>query len=67
MKVLRTPDKYFKNIKDYPFKPIYTNINTQTQTQTHTQTHAGNCKVWLMGKQLTGGHLPETNQTGPWN
>ena len=28
MKVLRTPDKYFANIKDYPFDPIYTNIQT---------------------------------------
>jgi len=28
MKVLRTPDKYFENIKDYPFAPIYTNIQT---------------------------------------
>jgi len=32
MKVLRTPDKYFKNIKDYPFKPIYTNINSDDGT-----------------------------------
>jgi len=29
MKILRTPDKYFKNIKGYPFDPIYTNINTE--------------------------------------
>ncbi len=33
MKVLRTPDKYFKNIKDYPFKPIYTNINSDDGTE----------------------------------
>ena len=26
MKILRTPDKYFKDIEDYPFDPIYTNI-----------------------------------------
>ena len=29
MKILRTPDKYFKNIKGYPFDPIYTNINAE--------------------------------------
>ena len=33
MKVLRTPDKYFKNIMDYPFKPIYTNINSDDGTE----------------------------------
>ena len=33
MKILRTPDKYFKNIKDYPFKPIYTNINSDDGTE----------------------------------
>ena len=33
MKVLRTPDKYFKNIKDYPFKPTYTNINSDDGTE----------------------------------
>ena len=27
MKVLRTPDKYFKNIRNYPFEPIYTEIS----------------------------------------
>ena len=32
MKVLRTPDKYFANIKDYPFDPIYTNIHTSDGT-----------------------------------
>ena len=32
MKVLRTPDKYFANIKDYPFDPIYTNIQTADGT-----------------------------------
>jgi haloalkane dehalogenase len=32
MKVLRTPDKYFENIKDYPFDPIYTNIQTKDGT-----------------------------------
>ena len=32
MKVLRTPDKYFENIKDYPFAPIYTNIQTADGT-----------------------------------
>jgi len=29
MKILRTPDKYFKNIKEYAFKPIYTNITAK--------------------------------------
>ena len=29
MKVLRTPDKYFRNIKGYPFDPLYTNIFAQ--------------------------------------
>ena len=29
MKVLRTPDKYFKRIKGYPFEPLYTNIETK--------------------------------------
>lgn len=33
MKVLRTPDKYFNNIKDYPYEPIYTNINSQDGTE----------------------------------
>ena len=37
MKILRTPDKYFKNIKDYPFSPIYTNIyaNDGTEIRIH--------------------------------
>ena len=33
MKILRTPDKYFKDIKGYPFKPIYTNINSDDGTE----------------------------------
>ena len=28
MKILRTPDKYFANLKDYPFEPNYTSIKT---------------------------------------
>ena len=28
MKILRTPDSQFSNLKDYPYKPIYTNIQT---------------------------------------
>ena len=32
MNVLRTPDKCFKNIKDYPFNPVYTNIETKDGT-----------------------------------
>jgi len=33
MKVLRTPDKYFNKIKNYPFKPIYTNIYSEDGTE----------------------------------
>jgi len=33
MKVLRTPDKYFNKIKNYPFKPIYTNIFAEDGTE----------------------------------
>ncbi len=33
MKILRTPDKYFINIKDYPFNPIYTDIFTDDGTK----------------------------------
>ena len=33
MKVLRTPDKYFAHIKDYPFEPIYTSIKTKDGTK----------------------------------
>ena len=33
MKVLRTPDKYFEKIKDYPFSPVYTNISAQDGTE----------------------------------
>lgn len=29
MKILRTPDSRFENLDDYPFKPNYTNIQTQ--------------------------------------
>ena len=32
MKVLRTHDKYFESIKDYPFEPVYTNIETKDGT-----------------------------------
>jgi haloalkane dehalogenase len=32
MKVLRTPDKYFESIKDYPFEPVYTDIETKDRT-----------------------------------
>ena len=32
MKVLRTPDECFKGIKDYPFDPVYTNIETKDDT-----------------------------------
>jgi haloalkane dehalogenase len=33
VKVLRTPNKYFKNIKDYPFEPVYTSIQTKDGTE----------------------------------
>ena len=33
MKVLRTPDKCFEKIKDYPFSPVYTNISAQDGTE----------------------------------
>ena len=33
MKILRTPDKYFANIKGYPFDPIYTDIFTDDGTE----------------------------------
>ena len=32
MKVLRTPDNNFSDIKGYPFKPIYTNITSEDGT-----------------------------------
>jgi len=33
MKVLRTPDKCFEKIKDYPFSPVYTNIFAKDGTE----------------------------------
>ena len=33
MKVLRTPDKCFEKIKDYPFSPIYTDIFAEDGTE----------------------------------
>ena len=33
MKVLRTPDSCFDKLKDYPYKPIYTNIKTADGTK----------------------------------
>ncbi len=33
MKILRTPERYFSGIKDYPFKPHYTNIETSDGSQ----------------------------------
>ena len=33
MKVLRTPDKYFTNIKGYPFDPIYTDVFADDGTE----------------------------------
>jgi len=30
MKILRTPDRRFANLKDYPFEPHYTVIKTMT-------------------------------------
>ena len=28
MDIIRTPDKFFDNLKDYPFEPCYTTIKT---------------------------------------
>ena len=33
MEILRTPDRYFENLKDYPFDPIYTNISAADGTE----------------------------------
>jgi len=33
MRVLRTPDRCFEGIEDYPFEPVYTNITTADGTQ----------------------------------
>ena len=33
MEILRTPDKYFENLKDYPFNPQYTNISAADGTE----------------------------------
>ena len=33
MEILRTPDKYFENLKDYPFNPQYTNIRAADGTE----------------------------------
>ena len=33
MKILRTPDSCFDKLKDYPYKPIYTNIKTADGTK----------------------------------
>ena len=32
MQVLRTPDKCFEGIKDYPYKPVYTEIISSNGT-----------------------------------
>ena len=32
MKILRTPDSAFENLKDYPFEPNYTTIQTNDGT-----------------------------------
>ena len=32
MKVLRTPDSHFNDLKDYPYEPVYTNIKTHDGT-----------------------------------
>ena len=29
MKILRTPDSRFENLKDYPFEPNYTHVSTE--------------------------------------
>jgi haloalkane dehalogenase len=33
MKILRTPDSQFNDLKDYPYKAVYTNITTQDGTE----------------------------------
>ena len=33
MEILRTPDSHFKDIKDYPYNPIYTNIVSKDGTE----------------------------------
>ena len=32
MEILRTPDKFFTNLKDYPYEPCYTTIKTHDNT-----------------------------------
>ena len=32
MEILRTPDKYFDNLEDYPFEPNYIDIEHHDQT-----------------------------------
>ena len=32
MEIVRTPDKFFANLKDYPYKPCYTTIKTHDHT-----------------------------------
>ena len=32
MRVLRTPDACFKDLREYPFEPVYTNIKTKDGT-----------------------------------
>ena len=32
MDIIRTPDKFFDNLKDYPFEPCYTTIKTHDDT-----------------------------------
>jgi len=33
MEILRTPDSHFKDIKDYPYNPIYTSIVSKDGTE----------------------------------
>ena len=32
MEIVRTPDKFFANLKDYPYEPCYTTIKTHDHT-----------------------------------
>ena len=33
MEILRTPEKYFANLKDYPYEPHYTTISTHDDSK----------------------------------
>lgn len=45
MKVLRTPDSCFKDLKEYPYKPVYTDIKTADGTLLRIH-HIDGAKGW---------------------